>query len=104
LETTARPVSTKRPETATAEVKKPAATNAQVFVDPKELDSVISVFSEAIEKNSNYAGAYYNRAIAYFHKNEFDKSWQDVHKAESLGCKFNANFLESLRRASGKEK
>ena len=79
-------------------------TTAKNFVDPKELDSTISVFSEAIKNDPNYAGAYYNRSIAYFYKNEFDKSWQDVHKAMSLGCKFNPDFLELLRRASGKEK
>ena len=104
LRTAAMPVPTKKPETALAGVIKPAATDAHVFVDPKELDSVISVFSEAIKRDSNYAGAYYNRAKAYFYMNEFDKSWQDVHKAESLGCKFSADFLELLKRASGKEK
>ena len=104
FETAAKPVPTKKPETALAGVVKPVATDAQFFVDPKELDSIISVFSEAIKRDSNYAGAYYNRAKAYFYKNEFDKSWQDVHKAESLGYKFNADFLELLKRASGKEK
>ncbi|MFH0918302.1 MAG: tetratricopeptide repeat protein [Candidatus Omnitrophota bacterium] len=80
------------------------ANTKPIPFDQKEVDEIIAVFSEAIQKNPNYAGGYYNRGIAYFHKNDYDKSWQDVHKAEALGCKFNANFLGSLKKASGREK
>ncbi len=80
------------------------ADTKPIPIDQKEIDNIIAVFSEAIKKNPNYAGGYYNRGIAYFHKNDYDKSWQDVHKAESLGCKFNANFLESLKKVSGRKK
>lgn len=69
-----------------------------------EMDGIISVFSEAIKKTPNYAGGYYNRAIAYFYKNNYEQCWQDVHMAESLGCKFNPGFLESLKKASNREK
>ncbi len=80
------------------------ADTKPIPIDQKEIEEIIVVFSEAIQKNPNYAGGYSNRGLAYFHKNDYDKSWQDVHKAESLGCKFSANFLESLKKVSGREK
>jgi tetratricopeptide (TPR) repeat protein len=83
---------------------KTTADTKHASIDQKEVDSIISVFSEVIKKNPKYAGAYYNRGIAYFHKNEYNKSWEDVRKAESLGCKFNVSFLESLKKVSGREK
>ena len=102
IETVKIPETKKKPEIA--EVVKLGPAKAQVIIDQSEIDSVLAVFSEAIQKNSDYAGAYYNRAKAYFYKKEFDKSWQDVHKAESLGCDFNTDFLEALRMASGRDR
>jgi len=91
--------------TAAKESKAPILVEKQpVVVDEAEMDNIISIFSKAIEKDSNYAGAYYNRAIAYFHKKNYDQCWQDVHKAESLGGKFNVEFMESLKKASQREK
>lgn len=75
---------------------------APVFSEA-EMDKVIATFSEAIKSNPNYAGAYYNRAMAYFYKNNYEQCWQDVHKAESLGLKFNPNFIASLRKFSGRQ-
>jgi tetratricopeptide (TPR) repeat protein len=79
-------------------IKKPA------LVNEAEMDNVISVFSEAIRKDPNYAGAYYNRAIAYFYKNNYEQCWKDVHAAEALGCKFNVEFIQSLKKASNRDK
>lgn len=73
-------------------------------VNEMELDSIISIFSEAIKKDPNYVGAYYNRAIAYFYKNNYEQCWQDVQMAESLGYRFSADFLKSLKKASRREK
>ncbi|HTZ11052.1 MAG TPA: tetratricopeptide repeat protein [Candidatus Margulisiibacteriota bacterium] len=75
-----------------------------IVIDQKQIREVISIFSEAIRNNPKYAGAYYNRAIAYFYDSEYDKSWQDVSIAESLGCKFSDDFIESLIKASGSKR
>lgn len=96
--------------TVSKESKIPQETvkpQAVVVVDPKELDEIISVFSEAIKNKPDYAGAYYNRAAAYFHKQDYDKSWQDIHKAEQLGINPDSKFLElveKLKKASGRDK
>lgn len=78
-------------------------TPAPAALSEMDMDKIISVFSETIKNNPNYAGAYYNRAMAYFYKNNYERCWQDVHKAESLGLKFSAKFLASLRKSSGRQ-
>ncbi|MFH1190942.1 MAG: hypothetical protein V1670_01935 [Candidatus Omnitrophota bacterium] len=88
----------KENKTSPVIIEKPA------LVDETEINSIISVFSEAIKKAPNYGGAYYNRAVAYFYKKNYAQCWQDVHKAESLGSRFSADFMESLKKASHREK
>jgi len=76
-------------------------------MDPKEIDSIIEIFSQAIKNNPDYAGAYYNRAAAYYYKKEFDSSWQDIHKAQDLGMKDDPVVIDltaKLKKASGREK
>ena len=82
----------------------PQITQKPIAVNKMEMESIISVFSEAINKDPNYAGAYYNRAIAYFYKNDYEKAWRDVYVAEILGSKFSDDFLNSLKKASHREK
>jgi len=83
----------------------PQAAKQPVVINEAEMDGVISVFSETIKNNPEYAGAYYNRAIAYFYyQNNYEKCWQDVHKAESLGLKFSPDFVQALKKASNREK
>ena len=91
--------------TVTKESKtSPQAIKKSAIVSELEMNSIISVFSETIKKTPNYAGAYYNRAVAYFYKKNYEQCWQDVHMAESLGCKFSDDFLESLKKSSHREK
>lgn len=69
----------------------------------KDLDQAISDFSRAIKIAPNQKDAYILRARAYYRKKEFDKSWQDVHKAESLGHKFQEQFIKKLANDSGRK-
>ena len=41
--------------------------------------------------------------IANFFKREYEKAWDDVHNAESLGYKLHPGFLKALREASGRQ-
>jgi len=84
-----------------------AAKKNVVSIDQRELDNMISVFTEAIKNKPNYAGAYYNRAVAYYYKKDYGKSWQDVHKVQELSAEFDpslAQLTEKLRKASGRDK
>jgi len=89
------------------QAKKTTPKADRIYMNQQELDTSITIFSEAIKKNPNYAGAYYNRAVAYFYKKDYDKSWADVHTAERLGIEVNQRFLklvDKLKKASGRER
>jgi hypothetical protein len=45
----------------------------------------------------------YNRGVAYYSRQEYEKSWDDIKKAQNLGYKIPLEFLEELRKASGKQ-
>ncbi len=64
----------------------------------------IVIFTKEIEGKPQYFGAYYNRAISYYFDQEYDLSWQDVYRAQALGGKFKPEFIEALRKASGRDK
>lgn len=67
-------------------------------------DQALSDYNKAIEIDPNQGLAYSNRAITYFLRQEYNKSWEDVYKAEALGRKVEPGFLEDLKRASGRER
>jgi len=67
------------------------------------LDQAISDYTKALEVNPNYALAYYNRGRSYYYKKEYDKSWEDIKKAQDLGWKIRPEFLDDLRKASGRQ-
>jgi hypothetical protein len=89
---------------ATTRPPVPPTAKKPVAVNELEMDSIISVFTDAINKDPNYAGAYYNRAIAYYYKRDYEKSWRDVYVAQTLGTKFSDDFLNSLKKVSHREK
>ena len=70
----------------------------------ENLDEAISNFNKAIEIKPDFIDAYNQRAGAYFKKGLYDRSWDDIHKMESLGSKVNPSFLEKLKQASQKIK
>ncbi|MDD5477952.1 MAG: tetratricopeptide repeat protein [Candidatus Omnitrophica bacterium] len=69
-----------------------------------DLDQAISDYAKAIELDPKLAGAYNNRASAYFLKQEYNKCWEDVHRLEALGEKPHPEFLEQLKKLSGRER
>ena len=88
-------------------IKKAAAGKQGITVGPKELDGMISVFSEAIKQAPNDSGAYYNRAVAYYYKKDYDKSWQDVHKVQEISKVYDtrlAQLINKLKKASKRNK
>ncbi len=67
-------------------------------------DMAIADFTKAIEINPGLGAAYYNRALVYFYKKEYGKSWDDAHKAESLGLKFNPQMFKEIKKALDSER
>lgn len=73
-----------------------------IRMDDSSQEEVLKL-NKIIETNPGYAKAYYNRAVVYFARQEYDKSWLDIHKAQKLGCEVDAEFLEALKKASNRE-
>ena len=94
----------KEPATSVSTRESSASTADVVVWDTSGLDKIVNVFSEELKSKPNEGGLYYNRAVAYFYKREFDKCWDDVHSAQKLGYRFDSAFLEKLSAASGREK
>ena len=59
-------------------------------------------FHKAIEANPRLAAAYYDRANAYYNKGEYEKVWEDINRARSLGYRIPKKFLKALRKVSGR--
>ena len=67
-------------------------------------DQAIADYNKSIELNPNDASININRAVAYYFKRQYDKAWQDVYLAESFGIKPDEKFIESLKKASMRER
>ncbi len=69
-------------------------------LEKKEFDRALGLLNKSLAINPKYAEAYVNRGKGYYFRGEFDKSWEDVKRAQELGYKVPAEFLDDLRRAS----
>ena len=65
-----------------------------------EFSNTLNCLNQAIKLNPKDAYAYNNRAAAYYFLKDYAKSWEDVHKAESLGLKIKDKFIKFLCQAS----
>jgi len=74
------------------------------YMNKGQYDQAISDLTKAIEINPRYGVAYFSRGRAYYYKTEYDKSWDDIKKAQDLDYRVPAEFLDDLRKASGREK
>ena len=68
----------------------------------RQYDEAISDYNKAIEINPRFAKAIALRGYAYYSKEEYDKAWVDVHRAQSLGYQLPPGFLRALGEASGR--
>jgi tetratricopeptide (TPR) repeat protein len=69
-----------------------------------DYENAISDYTKAIEIDPKYAVAYYNRGNIYYSRGEYDKAWEDIRKAKSLGYKVSDEFLKTLREAAGRRR
>jgi len=67
------------------------------------LTQAISDYNKAIEINPKFPEAFYNLAFIYYRLKEYDKAWSNVHQAEGLGASVDPNFINELKKASGRE-
>jgi len=74
------------------------------YLQSREFDQAILLFNKSLEINPKYAEAYMSRGRGYYFRGEYNKSWEDIKKAQDLSYKIPAEFLDDLRRASGRNK
>jgi len=86
-----------------SEIHQVYAKRAEIYGRQGNPDKAIEDYNKALEKKPNYAEVYFNRAVSYFDKKEYEEAWQDIHKAEGLGLKINPKFIEELQKASGRQ-
>jgi len=68
------------------------------------LEEAIADYTKVIELNPRDGDVYYNRALAYSKKKEYDAAWKDVETAQGLGFQVNADFLQWLKEALGRDR
>ena len=82
-----------------------AYTNRAIaYQNKNDFSLALSDYNKAVAIDANNAQAYYNRAVMNFEKQDYARSWEDVHRAQMLGYKVNPEFMEQLKKLSGKEK
>ena len=64
-------------------------------------DEALEMFHRALDDDPAAAEVYYQRAVVYCSKKQFDKAWADLHQAQQLGRPVNPEFLEYLVQATG---
>ena len=74
------------------------------YLQRREFEQAILLLSKSLEINPEYAEAYVSRGRSYYFRGEYDKSWEDIKKAQDLGYTIPVEFLDDLRRASGRNK
>ena len=77
-------------------------TRGMVYANKGEYGLAIADYSKAIEMDSTITDAYKGRARAYTYLGKYDKAWKDVYEAQTLGRPVDSEFLEDLRKASGR--
>lgn len=68
-----------------------------------EIDRAIADFTTATQMDPGDGTAHYHRAAAYSSRKEYDKAWEDIQEAKSLGYEVDPEFWEALRKTAEKE-
>ncbi len=79
-------------------------TRGVIYSRREQYDQAISDFNKALEIDPGLAEAYFNRGRTYYIEKKYDKSWEDIKKAQDLGYKIPPEFLQDLRKASGRQR
>jgi len=72
------------------------------YYKENKMEESIADYTKVIELNPNEGDVYYNRALAYSKNKEYDAAWKDVEAAQGLGFTVNADFIQWLKKASGR--
>jgi len=71
--------------------------------DTSNETKALSDYNKAIEVNPADRQAYLERAMCYSSLKEFDKAWADIHKVEQSGINIDPWYIDTLKKASGRD-
>ncbi len=80
------------------------ARRGKAYSGNKDYEHALPDYDKAIELDPKLTDAYVGRAVIRLVNKEYDKCWEDVHKAESLGGQFWPSFMEALKEGSKRDK
>jgi tetratricopeptide (TPR) repeat protein len=64
----------------------------------EDLDESLNLLNRAYSIDPNYSLAAYNLSTAYFHKNDYEKAWEFLHKGRNLDFSgISLDFIELLK-------
>jgi tetratricopeptide (TPR) repeat protein len=70
------------------------------YLEKREFEQGVLLLNKSIEINPRHAEAYFNRGRGYYFIGKYDRSWEDIKKAQDLGYKIPAEFFNDLSRVS----
>jgi len=73
---------------------------AYLMLGKKQFTRSLEYFNSILEIDPEFAKAYLGRAIVYYYLKDYDRSWDEVHKAQHRGLEVNEHFLTTLSKAS----
>lgn len=78
---------------STVDLKLFAITNRQ-----EDLEEAETLLNQAMKVDSSYALGQYNLALVHFNRNQFEQSWEHLHKGRNLDFgQMNLDFVELLK-------
>jgi len=79
-------------------------SRAVIYNETDKVDEAIADLNRAADINPKDYRIFYNRAISYFYKQDYDKSWDDLHTIDALGVTVPPQLRQELIRASGRDR
>lgn len=78
------------------------SSRAEAYIKKGDVDLAQADCESALTIDPSCPLAFEAQAMIFAHHKEYDKAWESVRKAQSLGYKVDINFLNSLKKESGK--
>ena len=75
---------------------------AAAYGQKGEYNQSILDCTKAIEIDPGFAMAYGNRAVSYYSIQDYDRAWEDIRKAESLGLQIPPALLNDICKKAGR--
>lgn len=76
---------------------------ALIYLRRNQYEQALPDLNKAISIDPTYVDPYLNAALCYYSLGKYDKSWEIVHQLQKLGGTAGTDFIERLKRASGKD-